>query len=101
MKAVRFLLIAEYRLIVRTAWYFHPPCSYHVIYALTYVTRAGIAQSVQRLATDWTTKTSEFESQLGQDFLLLHVVQTDSGSHSAPYPMGTGDPFPGGKAAGA
>jgi hypothetical protein len=32
---------------------------------------------------------------------LLHVVQTDSGTHPASYPMGTGGSFPGGKAAGA
>jgi hypothetical protein len=32
---------------------------------------------------------------------LLHVIQTGSGSHPAYYPMGTGGPFLGGKAAGA
>jgi hypothetical protein len=43
----------------------------------------------------------EFESQWGQEFSLLHVVQTDPGAHHTSYPMGTGGPFPGGKAAGA
>jgi hypothetical protein len=33
-------------------------------------------------------------------FSLLHSVQTDSGAHPASYPTGTGDSFPGGKAAG-
>jgi hypothetical protein len=37
----------------------------------------------------------------GQEFTLLHVVQTGSGVHPTSYPMGTGGPFPGGKAAGA
>jgi hypothetical protein len=62
--------------------------------------RAGIAQSVQRLATGWTTKGSEFESRWGQEFSLLHVVQTGSGVHPASYTMDTGGSFPGGKAAG-
>jgi hypothetical protein len=31
----------------------------------------------------------------------FHVVQTGSGVHPTSYPMGTGDSFPGGKAAGA
>jgi hypothetical protein len=34
-------------------------------------------------------------------FSLFHRVQTGSGAHSASYPMGTGDSFPGRKAAGA
>jgi hypothetical protein len=61
-----------------------------------YVSGAGIAQSVQRLATGWTTKRSEFEFLYGQEFSFLHVVQTGSGVHPISYPMGTG-----GKAAGA
>jgi hypothetical protein len=32
-------------------------------------------------------------------FSLRYCVQTDSGAHSASYPIGTGGPFPGGKAA--
>jgi hypothetical protein len=56
---------------------------------------AGVAQSVQRLATGWTTEGSEFESQYGQEFSLLHVVQTGSGAHPASYSMGTGGSFPG------
>jgi hypothetical protein len=57
--------------------------------------RAGIAQSVQRLATSWKTKGSGFESWWGQEFSLLHVVQTDSGAHPASYAMGTGALSPG------
>jgi hypothetical protein len=37
----------------------------------------------------------------GQQFSLLHVVQTDSGVHPTSYPMGTRDSFSEGKAAGA
>jgi hypothetical protein len=36
----------------------------------------------------------EFESREGQEFSLLHVVQTGSRTHPASYPMGTGDSFP-------
>jgi hypothetical protein len=61
----------------------------------------GIAQSVYILATDWTTEGSEFESRWGQEFSLLHVVQTGSGDHPASYTMGTGGYFPRDKAAGA
>jgi hypothetical protein len=63
-------------------------------------TDSWIAQSVQRLATDWTTAESEFESRYWQEFSLLHVAQTGSGVHPTSYPMGTGGSFPGGKAAG-
>jgi hypothetical protein len=55
----------------------------------------GIAQSVERLATGWTTEGSVFESRWGQESSLLQVIHTDSGVH----PMGTGGSFPGGKAA--
>jgi hypothetical protein len=48
-----------------------------------------------------TTKGSEFESRWGQEFSLLHVVQTGSGVHPASYPMGAGGSFPEVKAAGA
>jgi hypothetical protein len=44
---------------------------------------------------------SEFEPRQGKEFSLLRSVQTDPGAHTASYPMGTGDPFAGGKAAGA
>jgi hypothetical protein len=60
---------------------------------------AGIAQSVERLATGWTAEGSEFESLEGQEFSVLHVVQTCSAVHPASYPMDTGGYFPGGKAA--
>jgi hypothetical protein len=36
-----------------------------------------------------------------KDFSLIHSIQTGSGTHPASYPVGTGDSFPGGKAAGA
>jgi hypothetical protein len=49
----------------------------------------------------WTTEGSEFESRESQKSFLLHVVQNGSGVHPASYPVGTGSPFPGGRAAGA
>jgi hypothetical protein len=33
-------------------------------------------------------------------FLFVHSTQSDSRTHPVTYPMGTGDDFPGGKAAG-
>jgi hypothetical protein len=62
---------------------------------------AGIAQSVQRLATGWPTEGSEFESRWCQEFSLRYVVQTGSGVHPTYYPMDTGGSFPGSKAVGA
>jgi hypothetical protein len=62
---------------------------------------AEIAQSVERLATGWTTEGSEFESRYDQEFSFLHVVQTGSGVNPISYPMGTRGSFPGGKATGA
>jgi hypothetical protein len=38
---------------------------------------------------------------VGQEFSLLHVVQTGSGARPVSYQMGTGGSFPEGKAAGA
>jgi hypothetical protein len=60
---------------------------------------AGIAQSVQWLATGWTAEGSEFESRWGQHFSLFHIGQTGSGAHPASYIMGTRGSFPRGKAA--
>jgi hypothetical protein len=51
-------------------------------------------EPVQRLATEWTTEGSEFESWWEQEFSLLYVVQTHSEAHPASYPMGTVDSFP-------
>jgi hypothetical protein len=48
-----------------------------------------------RLATGWTTKGLDFESQQKQDLLLLHVVQTGSGAHPASYPWVLGNISPG------
>jgi hypothetical protein len=35
----------------------------------------------------WTTEGSEFESKQGQEFSLLHIVQTSSRTHPTSYPM--------------
>jgi hypothetical protein len=40
----------------------------------------------------------EVRSPIGADFSSSPCVQTGSGTHPASYPMGTGSPFPGGKA---
>jgi hypothetical protein len=60
---------------------------------------AGIVQSVLRLASGWMTEESELKSRCGQEFSLLHGVQTGSGVNPTSCPMGTGDSFAGGKAA--
>jgi hypothetical protein len=36
----------------------------------------------------------KFESRWGQEISLLHVLQIDSGTHPASYPVGTGSSFP-------
>jgi hypothetical protein len=65
-------------------------CTVPCVYA------AGVAQSVQCLTTDWTigvlppTEAEDFSSSL--------CVQTGYGAHPASCTMGTGGPFPGGKA---
>jgi hypothetical protein len=49
----------------------------------------------------WMTEGLEFKSRQGQEFSLLHAVQTGSGVHPTSYPIGTGGSFSGGKAVGA
>jgi hypothetical protein len=51
---------------------------------------AGIVQSAYRLATGLKKEGLKFESQLGQEFSLLHVVQTGSGAYPASYPINIG-----------
>jgi hypothetical protein len=48
-----------------------------------------------------TTKDSEFEFQWGQEFSLLHVVQTGYAAHPNSYPKSTEGSFPVGKVTGA
>jgi hypothetical protein len=58
--------------------------------------RAGVAQSVQRLTTD---RAIEVRSPAEADyFSSILCVQTGSEAHPASCTMGTGGPFPGGKA---
>jgi hypothetical protein len=47
------------------------------------ISTVGIAQSVQRLTTSWTTEVSEFETHWEQEFSLHHVVQIGCGAHPA------------------
>jgi hypothetical protein len=59
---------------------------------------AGIAQSVQCLATDWTTGQLRFDPwQRQEDFSSNLCVQIGSGAHPASCTMGTGSTFPRGK----
>jgi hypothetical protein len=51
--------------------------------------------TVPSLPKNRTTKGSEFESRWGQEFSLLHIVQTGSGAQPAYNPMGVGGYFPG------
>jgi hypothetical protein len=57
---------------------------------------AGVAQSVMCLTTDWTTGVGS--PTKAEDFSSSLCIQTGSGAYPASCPMGTGGPFPGGKA---
>jgi hypothetical protein len=57
---------------------------------------AGVAQSSQCLTTHWTNGVRSQAKK--KDFSSSLCVQTSSGAHPVSYPMGTGGPFPGGKA---
>jgi hypothetical protein len=72
--------------------------NYNVYYGRS---SAAVTQSVERLATGWTTEGSEFESLYSLELSRPLIVQVGSGSHLASFQMGTGGLFPGGKAAGA
>jgi hypothetical protein len=55
-----------------------------------------VAQSVQCLATGWTTRRSRFNPrQKRKDFSSSLCIHTGSGAHPASCTMGTRDPFPG------
>jgi hypothetical protein len=70
-----------------------------LIYAKTSIVGTGVAQSVQCLVTGWTTWRSRFDpQQRRKNFSSSLCVHTGSGAHPASCPMGTRDPFPGGKA---
>jgi hypothetical protein len=63
---------------------------------ILYVFGAAVAQAVKCLTTAWTIGV---RSPAGaEDFSSSPCVQTGSGAHPASYSMGTGGPFPGGKA---
>jgi hypothetical protein len=73
---------------------------YAHIFCTLLITHRGSPDSAVGIATGYELddRRSEFESRYGQEFSLLHVVQTGSGAHPASYPMGTGGSFHGGKA---
>jgi hypothetical protein len=57
-----------------------------------------VAQSIQCLATGWTTGRSRFDPrQRRKDFSCSLCVQTVSGAHPASCTVGTEGPFPGAK----
>jgi hypothetical protein len=66
------------------------------------VCESRLAQSVERVATGWTTGRSKFEPrQRGKDSSSSLCVQTGSGAHPVTWvipAMSTGVPFPGTKA---
>jgi hypothetical protein len=58
----------------------------------------GLTQSVQCLTTGWTTGRTRFRSPAeAKDFSPSLCFQNNSEAHPAPYPLGTGVSFPGGK----
>jgi hypothetical protein len=58
-----------------------------------------VAQTVQCLATSWTTGRSRIDPRhRRKDFSSSLCVQTGSRAHPASCPMGTGGPFPRAKA---
>jgi hypothetical protein len=58
-----------------------------------------VTQSLQCLATGWTTGRSRFDPrQRRKDFSCSLCVQTGCGAHPTSCTMGTGGSFPGGKA---
>jgi hypothetical protein len=65
-----------------------PWCSCTDVHSPALLLEVGIAQSVKRRATSWK---AWVRFSAVQDFSLS--VQTESGSNSASYPMGTGDSF--------
>jgi hypothetical protein len=67
-------------------------------FSFSHLHRSAIA-----IATDYWLEDQGVGVQVpvGQEFLLLHVIQIGSGVHPTSYPMGAGDSFSGGKAAGA
>jgi hypothetical protein len=66
---------------------------------LQFFMMSRVAQSVWCLATDSTTGRSKFDPrQRRNDFSYNLCVQTGSGAHSVSCTMGTGGPFPWGKA---
>jgi hypothetical protein len=71
-------------------------CTDHTGRCTDHTGRAWVAQSVQCLTTDWTIGVRSPAEE--KDFSSSLCVQTGSEAHPVSYPMGTGDPFPGGKA---
>jgi len=64
---------------------------------------ASQSRPSRKKLAQYKQKLLNYDSWQGQrDFLSIrHRVQTGSGVHVAPYPLGTGGSFPGGNAVGA
>jgi hypothetical protein len=56
--------------------------------------------TIYNVPKSWMNERLVFESQKGQEFSLLHIVQTGSQAHQTSYTMGTRGSFPGGKVVG-
>jgi hypothetical protein len=70
---------------------------YRPIYMCVCVCRGSSGSIVSDYGLD--DRAIEIRSPTGTvDFSCSPCVHTDSGAHPASYPMGTGGPFPGGKA---
>jgi hypothetical protein len=79
---------------------FHPPLSTSFISLLisyTFGSRCGSASIVSDYGLDYRVIRVRSPVE-AKDFSCSLCVQTSSGSHPVSYPMGTGGPFPGGKA---
>jgi hypothetical protein len=67
----------------------------HTIYTESFISTTNLPRFIlmlyfrSLLATSRTADGKEFESQYGQVFSLLHVVQTGSGAHTASNPKCT------------
>jgi hypothetical protein len=62
---------------------------------MIFLSLSGSRDSAVGIATDYGLDDQRVGVRVpvGQEFSLLHVVQTGSGAHLASYPMGTGELF--------
>jgi hypothetical protein len=85
------LILSQYNPVQNITPYFSK-IYFNTILQPTHLFRVGVAQSVEGLITDWTTRVRS------PGYFSNLCVQTGSGAHLASCTMGTANPFPGGKA---